>query len=322
VLLFFQREIFFSLHGQAFALARMAAEEERIARAAEAEELIARAAAAERASLLCEQREQSAVAAAALAEEELLRVLRKTELERSSCRDLQEQVHMLEKQAAELASRSSESRVEIGNKFDSDIVKLETRAVEEDAETDALRKENEALDEKLLAFASSHGAYAERLAAEGRAVELEMQLFLAQIAEAEARLRVVNQAAPSKREASSLLRQTIAAMKKQLGMYREKLGELEEMLLSSGAMVASMREQVLEYDGRSATLEAEAKRLEEEASAARAKADNTRQRAHQARVDASKAGARRDAIVADIRLLQMQRLAGATRAVKDGRMSP
>jgi len=285
---------------------------------AEAEEHIARAAAAERASLLCEQREQSAVAAAALAEEELLRVLRKTELERSSCRDLQEHVHTLEKQAAEAAHRGSEGRLEIRTKFDSDIMKLEARAVEEDAATDALRQDNDALQERLLAFTSSEGARAERLAAEGRAVELETKLFIAQIAEAEARLRVINQAAPSKLEASSLLRETIVARKKQLAMYQEKLGELEEMLVSSKDMVSSMNEQIIEYDERGSTLEAEAKRLEEEASATRAKADGTRRRTEQVRMDASKAGARRDAIVADIRRLHLQRLAGAAEAGKDG----
>jgi chromosome segregation ATPase len=277
--------------------------------AVEAEEHIARAAAAERASLVCEQREQSAVAAAALAEEELLRVLQQTDLERSSCRELQQQVHLLETQAAEAADRSCESRLEMGIKFDSDIVKLEARAREEDAENDALRKRNEALDEHLLAFESSQGTLAERLAAEGHVVEIETKLSLAQIAEAEARLQVVDQAAPSKREAISRLGETVTARKTQLAMYQEKLGELGEMLVSSKEMVISMREQVREYDDRSATLEAEATRLQEEASAARAKADGMRQRTEQARVDASKAHAQRDTIVAEIRQLHVQRLA-------------
>lgn len=275
---------------------------------AEADEHIARAAAAERAVALCEQRERSAAAAAALAEEELLRVLKQTESERTKCRELQQQVHDAERQAAEVVERGMERRLQINSKFDSDLVRLEAQAAAMDAETEATSQDNHALEEKLRAFEASHGAHAERDAAEARAAELEAKLYRAQIAEAEARLRVLHQEAPSKREAIFLLDATVAARNKQLALYEGKLDELEEMLESSRELTDSMRKQITEYDERSSGLENEAKRLADEARAVRMKADTIQKRARELQNIASQASDQREAIAADIRQLHGRRM--------------
>lgn len=287
--------------------AGMAEQSPENSRAAPHEQAIERAESAERSALLCEQRERSAVAAAALAEDERLRLLQQTEVVRTRCRELQQSSQEAERQAAARAEKGAERRQEHWGSFDIQLAKLEEQAGASDAEVAVMVTDNADFEKKLQSFEALQVELAERAGVEGRQAELQMKVWRAQISEAEARLLIVIQEAPSKQADIQHLEARIAARKRQLGMYQEKMAGLDEMVATSDEVVTSMHEQIAEYDERSVALEGEAKRLFDEAAAARSKAAAARERADHAQSAAMMATVQRDAIAADVRQLQAAR---------------
>lgn len=113
---------------------------------------IARAEAAERAVQQCQRRKESALAAAALAEDERLRVAAQAGAEGARCRELQASARDVGRETVAVAERGSEKRSELDERFGGELSKLEAQAQATDEETARMRQDNAGLEEKLHAF--------------------------------------------------------------------------------------------------------------------------------------------------------------------------